>query len=122
MLNLLLLPLVTVTGAVTANLTDFVRGEATEYHKDLNPDTLTFYLAVGAYILVWFGLLVSGIELTAASGLASGIEYIGLFVAGLVAYMLFKGGRFLSNSAQMWVWRLSFPLVLLTSALAIYLS
>ena len=122
MLNLLLLPLTTATGAVTANLTDFVRGETSQHHEDLSPDTLTFYLAVSAYILVWFGLLVSGIELTSAKGLWSGVEYIGLFIAGLVAYTLTKGGRFVGRGLQVWVWRLALPLVLVTSGLAIYLG
>ncbi|BDM64599.1 hypothetical protein NFHSH190041_20510 [Shewanella sp. NFH-SH190041] len=118
MINLVLLPLITATGAVTANLTELVRGESGQWHPKLTIGTLTFYLAVTAYILVWFALLVSGIEVTSDEGVTFGVEYMLLFLAGLIIYTMAKASRFVSENVQLWIYRLALPLVAVTSFMA----
>ena len=119
MFNIALFPLVLVTGAVTANLTELVRGESSEYHPSLAVSTTTMTSAITAYVVVWFALLISGIDISSDTSLAIGIEYLAFFMLGLVIYTVLKGGRFVSDSLQTFIYRISFPLVLLTSFLAI---
>lgn len=119
MINLLLFPLITATGAVTANLTEFVRGESERKLPNLQIDKLTFYTAVFAYVVVWFALLVSGIELTSQEGAIVGTEYVLLFLAGLLAYTLLNASRYIGNKGQLWIYRLSLPLMIVTSLFAI---
>lgn len=119
MFNLLLLPLVSITGAVTANLTELVRGESSEYHPKMAVSSTTMTFAVLAYVIVWFALLVSGIDISSDVSLTIGIEYLVFFMLGLLIYTLLKAGRFVSDGFQVFIYRISFPLILLTSFLAI---
>lgn len=119
MVNLLVFPLVGLTGVVTGNLTELVRGESADYHPNLKTSSKAMSFAVLAYVIVWFGLLVSGISISSDIGLSVGIEYLGAFLVGLLIYTFCKLGKYVSDQLQLWIYRIAFPLVLVCSFCAL---
>ena len=120
MLNPLVIPLVTIVGAVTANLTELIRGESKAWNPNMDIGMKTFTFAIAAYVLVWFALLVTAISVGGSNHMSSGFEVIGLFLAGLGVYTYGKGTRFVSSQLQLWLYRLALPGLLLSCGLISY--
>ena len=72
MLNPLVIPLVPIVGAVTANLTELIRGESKAWHPNMDIGMKTFTFAIAAYVLVWFALLVTAISVGGSNHMSSG--------------------------------------------------
>lgn len=61
MLNPAVIPLVPIIGALTANLTELIRGESKIWHPEMEIGIKTFTFAITAYVAIWFALLVTAI-------------------------------------------------------------
>ncbi|WP_076409580.1 hypothetical protein [Shewanella sp. UCD-KL12] len=120
MLNLVVVPLMPLVGALTANLSELIRGENKEFHPNLSVGIKTFTLAAAAFTLVWFALLITAITTGGGSDVLAGIEVLALFMIGLGLYLSLKATRFLSETAQLWMYRLALP-VTLTACLLVSL-
>ena len=114
MLNPMVIPLVPIVGAVTANLTELIRGESKIWHPNMNIGVKTFTAAIAAYVVVWFALLVTAINVGGSNNMSSGFEVIGLFMLGLGLYTFAKGTRFVGSGMQLWLYRLALPSLLLS--------
>ncbi|MCG9966081.1 MAG: hypothetical protein ACRDCT_20690 [Shewanella sp.] len=120
MLNPIVIPLVPIVGAVTANLTELIRGESKVWHPNLNIGMKTFTFAIAAYVVVWFALLVTAISVAGTNQMSSGFEVMVLFLLGLGLYTLGKGTRFVNSQLQLWLYRLALPGLLLSCGLISY--
>ncbi|WP_025820658.1 hypothetical protein [Shewanella marina] len=112
MLSPMLLPIMPIIGAVTANINELIRDEAKQYNPSLKVSIATYSFAIAAFVLVWFALLTAGIYITSETNVATGVEFMLLFLGGLMVYTFAKLGRFIGNGLQLWIYRLSLPLVL----------
>lgn len=112
MLNLAVIPLMPLVGALTANLSELIRGENKHYHPKMVIGTKTFTLAAAAFTTVWFALLVTAIYTGGDSNTLAGVEVLVLFLTGLGLYTGLKGSRFLNETAQVWLYRLALPTTL----------
>lgn len=101
-----------ILGIITANINELIRGESLARFPTLQLGVKTFNLAVAAFTLVWFALLIAAIDVSNANSVLAGIEVMALFLAGIGAYTLFNGGRLLSEKSQLWLYRLALPAVL----------
>ncbi|WP_330147133.1 hypothetical protein [Shewanella oncorhynchi] len=117
MLNPEVIPLVPLIGALTANLTELIRGEFKVWHPNMDIGIKTFTLAIAAYVVVWFALLVTAINVGGDSNMSSGLEVLGFFMFGLGVYTFAKGTRFVSSEFQLWIYRLALPSLLLCCVL-----
>ncbi len=117
MLNLVVVPLMPFVGALTANLSELIRGENKEFHPNLEVGTKTFTLAAVAFTLVWFALLVTAITTGGGADSIAGVEVLALFLIGLGFYLWVKATRFLSETAQVWIYRLALPSMLVACLL-----
>ncbi|MCS6136226.1 hypothetical protein G3496_14940 [Shewanella baltica] len=117
MLNPAVIPLVPLIGALTANLTELIRGEFKVWHPNIDIGIKTFTLAIAAYVVVWFALLVTAINVGGGSNMSSGLEVLGFFMLGLGVYTFAKGTRFVSSELQLWLYRLALPSLLLCCVL-----
>ncbi|AAN55798.1 hypothetical protein HRJ35_15440 [Shewanella oneidensis MR-1] len=120
MLNPIVIPLVPMVGAVTANLTELIRGESKTWHPNIDIGMKTFIFAIAAYVVVWFALLVTAIIVGGTDHISSGLEVIGLFLLGLGFYTWGNGRRFVSSELQLWLYRLALPGVLLSCGVISY--
>ena len=117
MLNPAVIPLVPLIGALTANLTELIRGEFKVWHPNMDIGIKTFTLAIAAYVVVWFALLVTAINVGGDSNMSSGLEVLGFFMLGLGVYTFAKGTHFVSSELQLWLYRLALPSLLLCCVL-----
>ena len=117
MLNPAVIPLVPLIGALTANLTELIRGEFKVWHPNMDIGIKTFTLAIAAYVVVWFALLVTAINVGGDSNMSSGLEVLGFFMLGLGVYTFAKVTRFVSSGLQLWLYRLALPSLLLCCVL-----
>ncbi|MGI2142557.1 hypothetical protein [Shewanella baltica] len=117
MLNPAVIPLVPLIGALTANLTELIRGEFKVWHPNMDIGIKTFTLAIAAYVVVWFALLVTAINVGGDSNMSSGLEVLGVFMLGLGVYTFAKGTRFVSSELQLWLYRLALPSLVLCCVL-----
>ena len=117
MLNPAVIPLVPLIGALTAYLTELIRGECKVWHPNMDIGIKTFTLAIAAYVVVWFALLVTAINVGGDSNMSSGLEVLGFFMLGLGVYTFAKGTRFVSSALQLWLYRLALPSLLLCCVL-----
>ncbi|MDT3273890.1 hypothetical protein Q4Q54_10400 [Shewanella sp. SP2S2-4] len=117
MLNPAVIPLVPLIGALTANLTELIRGEFKVWHPNMDIGIKTFTLAIAAYVVVWFALLVTAINVGGDSNMSSGLEVLGFFMLGLGVYTFAKVTRFVSSALQLWLYRLALPSLLLCCVL-----
>lgn len=120
MLNPIIIPLVPIVGAVTANLTELIRGESKAWHPNIDVGMKTFTFAIAAYVVVWFALLVTAISVAGTNKMSSGFEVMVLFLLGLGVYTFGKGTRFVSSELQLWLYRLALPGLLLSCGLISY--
>ncbi|MCH1931678.1 hypothetical protein L9G16_15965 [Shewanella sp. A25] len=121
MLNPIVFPFALMIGAITANLTELIRGDSKLWHPTLEIGSKTFTVAIIAYVVVWFALLVTAIHV-GDSGFAAGFTIIGLFMAGLGGYQQLRATRFLNSNAQLWLYRLAFPSFLASFTLIGYFA
>lgn len=112
MLNLAVVPLMPLVGALTANLSELIRGENKSFLPDLDIGVKTFSLAAAGFTVVWFALLVTAIFTGGDSDTLAGIEVLVLFLAGFALHSWLKGSRLLSPSVQLWTYRLAIPFIL----------
>ena len=117
MLNPAVIPLVPLIGALTANLTELIRGEFKVWHPNMDIGIKTFTLAIAAYVVVWFALLVTAINVGGDSNMSSGLEVLGFFMLGFFVYTFAKGTRFVSSALQLWLYRVALPSLLLCCVL-----
>ncbi|MEC4724879.1 hypothetical protein HWQ46_04855 [Shewanella sp. D64] len=119
MLNLIVVPLMPLVGALTANLNELIRGESAQQHPKMSIGVKTFSLAVAGFAVVWFALLITAIYTSGNISTRAGVEVLMLFLVGFGLTVVFKASRFISDSAQLWIYRLALPIILLSSALVI---
>lgn len=112
MLNPIVIPIMPVLGIITANINELIRGESAARLPQLQLGVKTFNMAVAAFSIVWFALLITAIDVSNANSVIAGIEVMGLFLAGIAAYTLFNGGKYFGATTQLWVYRLALPIVL----------
>lgn len=112
MLNLTVVPLMPLVGALTANLSELIRGENKSFLPNLNVGMKTFSLAAAGFTLVWFALLVTAIFTGGDTDTIAGVEVLMLFMAGFGLHSWFKASRMLSPGVQLWTYRLAIPLIL----------
>ncbi|WP_299789161.1 hypothetical protein [uncultured Shewanella sp.] len=122
MLNLIVLPLMPLVGALTANLNELVRGETLESHPKLTIGMKTFTAAAAGFAMVWFALLVTAIYAGGETDSVAGVEVLLLFLAGLFVYSAIKGSRLLSDKVQLWVYRLAIPFIFVSSFIVMKLG
>lgn len=108
MLNLFVVPLMPLVGALTANLSTMIRGESA---IKLSIGMKTFVCAATAFASVWFALLVTAIYTGGDTNTLAGVEVLLLFMSGLIAYSVLKLERFITASVQLWLFRLALPLI-----------
>ncbi|MBW8183884.1 hypothetical protein [Shewanella nanhaiensis] len=120
MLNLIVVPLMPLVGALTANLNELIRGESAKLHPNMSIGMKTFTLAAASFAVVWFALLITAIYTSSNNSTLAGIEVLILFLAGLGLTAVVKGSRFISDNAQLWIYRLALPFILLASTLVVY--
>ncbi|MCL1094750.1 hypothetical protein [Shewanella kaireitica] len=111
MINPLVLPVMSILGMMTANLNELVRGESAHWHPKLVIGVKTFNAAAAGFAFIWFGLLITAISISDEYSVASGVLVLGLFLAGILAYGLIKGAKFIGSKAQLWLYRLSVPIM-----------
>jgi len=114
-LNLTVLPLLPLVGALTANLNELIRGETVTVHPKLIIGMKTFSVAAAGFAIVWFALLVTAIYAGGEADNIAGIEVLVLFLAGFFIHSGVRASRLLSEGAQLWVYRLAIPFILVTS-------
>ncbi len=119
MLNFIVVPLMPLVGALTANLNELIRGESAQLHPKMSIGIKTFSVAAAGFAVVWFALLITAIYTSGNISTRAGVEVLMLFLAGLGVTAALKGSRFISDRAQLWIYRLSLPFILLSSALVI---
>ncbi|QLE85220.1 MULTISPECIES: hypothetical protein [Shewanella] len=119
MLNPLVIPIMPFIGAIAANLNELVRGEST---LKRTIGMKTFASASAAFASVWFMLLITAIYTGGDSNTIAGVEVLMLFLAGLGTYSAFKLGRFLTDSMQVWLYRLALPVMALGCGVVAYLG
>lgn len=119
MLNLIVVPLMPLVGALTANLNELIRGESTHLHPKMSIGVKTFTLAVAGFAVVWFALLITAIYTSGNISTRAGVEVLILFLVGFGLTASLKASRFVSDRVQLWIYRLALPLILLSSALVI---
>ncbi|MGS0828001.1 hypothetical protein ACVBIO_19645 [Shewanella sp. 0m-8] len=112
MLNPIVIPIMPLLGIITANINELIRGESVARFPKLQLGVKTFNLAVAAFTVVWFALLVTAIDVSNANSVLAGIEVMVLFLAGIGIYTLSNGGKYFSEKTQLWVYRLALPTVL----------
>ncbi|QFU22484.1 hypothetical protein FM038_010155 [Shewanella eurypsychrophilus] len=112
MLNLAVVPLMPLVGALTANLSELIRGENKSFLPDLDIGVKTFTLAAAGFTVVWFALLVTAIFTGGDTDTLAGVEVLGLFLAGFALHSWLKGSRLLSPGVQLWTYRLAIPFIL----------
>ncbi|MGS0680121.1 hypothetical protein ACVBIL_03055 [Shewanella sp. 125m-7] len=112
MLNPIVIPIMPILGIITANINELIRGESSARLPTLQLGVKTFNMAVAAFSIVWFALLIAAIDVSNANSVLAGIEVMGLFLAGIAIYTLFNGGKYLGERSQVWVYRLALPAVL----------
>ncbi|ABZ76345.1 conserved hypothetical protein [Shewanella halifaxensis HAW-EB4] len=112
MLNPIVIPIMPILGIITANINELIRGESLARFPQLELGVKTFNLAVAAFTLVWFALLITAIDVSNAVSVFAGIEVMALFLAGIGAYTLFNGGKYFGQTSQLWLYRLALPTVL----------
>lgn len=117
MLNPAVIPLVPIIGALTANLTELVRGESKIWHPEMEIGIKTFTFAITAYVAIWFALLVTAIYSGGTSDMLAGFEVLGFFLLGLGIYTFAKCSRFITRSLQLWIYRLALPCLLVCCTL-----
>ncbi len=115
MLNLTVLPLMPLVGALTANLNELIRGESVKVHPKLTIGVKTFSVAAAGFAIVWFALLVTAIYAGGEADNIAGIEVLILFLAGFFIHSGSQASRLLSERTQLWVYRLSIPFILVSS-------
>ncbi|MCG9730701.1 hypothetical protein L1D44_12740 [Shewanella sp. Isolate13] len=115
MLNPIVIPIMPILGIITANINELIRGESLARFPKLQLGVKTFNLAVAAFTVVWFALLIAAIDVSNANSVLAGIQVMALFLAGIGAYTLFNGGRLLGEKSQLWLYRLALPTVLVGS-------
>ncbi|GIU42870.1 hypothetical protein [Shewanella colwelliana] len=111
MLNLAVLPFMPIVGAMTANLSQLIRGENT---RKISVGLKTFITACAAFASVWFLLLVTAIYTGGDTNTAAGVEVLALFVAGLAVFSIFKLDRFIGERTQVWLYRLALPIMVIS--------
>ncbi|MBE7216616.1 hypothetical protein MK852_21730 [Shewanella benthica] len=112
MLNLVVVPLMPLVGALTANLSELIRGENKSFLPNLNVGIKTFSLAAAGFTVVWFALLVTAIFTGGDTDTIAGVEVLMLFLAGFGLHSWLKGSRVFSPGVQLWTYRLAIPLIL----------
>lgn len=112
MLNLAVVPLMPLVGALTANLSELIRGENKSFLPNLNVGMKTFSLAAAGFTLVWFALLVTAIFTGGDTDTIAGVEVLMLFLAGFGLHTWLKASRMFSPGVQLWTYRLAIPLIL----------
>ncbi|MBL4817407.1 hypothetical protein [Shewanella sp.] len=112
MLNLVVVPLMPLVGALTANLSELIRGENKSFLPNLNVGMKTFSLAAAGFTVVWFALLVTAIFTGGDTDTIAGVEVLMLFLAGFGLHSWLKGSRVFSPGVQLWTYRLAIPLIL----------
>ena len=112
MLNLVVVPLMPLVGALTANLSELIRGENKSFLPNLNVGMKTFSLAAAGFTVVWFALLVTAIFTGGDTDTIAGVEGLMLFLAGFGLHSWLKGSRVFSPGVQLWTYRLAIPLIL----------
>ncbi|AQS36527.1 hypothetical protein Sps_01360 [Shewanella psychrophila] len=112
MLNLAVVPLMPIVGALTANLSELIRGESKSFLPNLDVGVKTFSLAAAGFTVVWFALLVTAIFTGGDTNTLAGIEVLVLFLAGYGLHLWLKGSRVLSSGVQLWTYRLAIPFIL----------
>ena len=112
MLNLVVVPLMPLVGALTANLSELIRGENKSFLPNLNGGLKTFSLAAAGFTVVWFALLVTAIFTGGDTDTIAGVEVLMLFLAGFGLHSWLKGSRVFSPGVQLWTYRLAIPLIL----------
>ncbi|EDP98740.1 hypothetical protein KT99_11844 [Shewanella benthica KT99] len=111
-LNLVVVPLMPLVGALTANLSELIRGENKAFLPNLNVGMKTFSLAAAGFTVVWFALLVTAIFTGGDTDTIAGVEVLMLFLAGFALHSWLKGSRVFSPGVQLWTYRLAIPLIL----------
>ncbi|MEZ9821409.1 hypothetical protein AB4238_12430 [Shewanella sp. 10N.286.45.A1] len=111
MINPLVLPVMSILGMMTANLNELVRGESARWHPKLIIGVKTFNAAAAGFAFIWFALLVTAISISDEYSVLSGVLVLGLFLAGILAYGLIHGAKFIGSNTQLWLYRLSLPLM-----------
>jgi len=114
-LNLTVLPLMPLVGALTANLNELIRGETVKVHPKLTIGMKTFSVAAAGFAIVWFALLVTAIYAGGEADNIAGIEVLILFLAGFFIHSGISASRLFNEGAQLWVYRLSIPFILVSS-------
>ena len=112
MLNLVVVPLMPLVGALTANLSELIRGENKSFLPNLDVGIKTFSLAAAGFTVVWFALLVTAIFTGGDTDTIAGVEVLMLFLAGFGLHSWLKGSRVFSPGVQLWTYRLAIPLIL----------
>ncbi|MPY26302.1 hypothetical protein FM037_16715 [Shewanella psychropiezotolerans] len=112
MLNLVVVPLMPLVGALTANLSELIRGENKSFLPNLDVGIKTFSLAAAGFTVVWFALLVTAIFTGGDTDTIAGVEVLMLFLAGFGLHSWLKGSRVFSSGVQLWTYRLAIPLIL----------
>ncbi|MGL4474320.1 MAG: hypothetical protein ACRCT7_07670 [Shewanella sp.] len=115
MINLIVIPCALSLGALTANLTDFARGETAQRFPQLSLGSVTLTLAVISYTVMWFALLVSGIYSSDGEGFFAGMELLAVFAIGLAVYSFTPLKTLISQQAQIWLFRLALPMIVLST-------
>ena len=100
-----------VLGMITANLNELVRGDVSNWHPKLTIGVKTFNAAAAGFAFIWFALLITAISISDQYNVLSGALVMGLFLLGIAGYGVFKGAKYLSANAQLWLYRLSLPLI-----------
>ncbi|WP_235363922.1 MULTISPECIES: hypothetical protein [Shewanella] len=109
-LNPVVVPLLPIVGLLTANLNTLIRGEQ-KLSIPIGLKTLT--AAACAFACVWFALLITAIYGGGESDSFAGIEVLMFFALGFLLYRFVDLSRLLGASAQVWLYRLSLPLIVM---------
>ena len=106
-------------GILTANINDLIRGESQSRFPELKLGVSTFNMAIAAFTVVWFALLVTAIDISNSDNVFAGIEVISLFLAGVGVYTFMNGAKYFSQVSQLWAYRLTLPIILIGSFLVV---
>ncbi|MCL1048895.1 hypothetical protein L2755_04530 [Shewanella abyssi] len=115
MLNLSVVPIMPILGMLTANLNELIRGEAIQWHPKLTIGIKTFNVAITAFAIIWFALLVTAIDVSELGGIIAGVEVLVLFLAGISFYSLVSLPKFIHRTIQLWLYRFALPIMLIGS-------
>lgn len=108
-----------ILGMLTANLNELIRGEAIQWHPKLTIGIKTFNVAITAFAIIWFALLVTAIDVSQQGSVIAGVEVLVLFLAGISIYSLVSLSKFIHRTIQLWLYRFALPIMLFGSFLVI---